>query len=112
MSKTTWTVDIDNADSGGGSWSVITAPGQPAVQVHGSGHSALAERIARLLTEEDEKIAHNGHFDRAWSLWESNGCQSPNEAWQAWWDGICARRPSFILSQLEAAYRAATEAEQ
>lgn len=69
-------------------------------------------RIASLLTEEDEKIAHNGHFDRAWSLWEANGCQSPNEAWQAWWDGICARRPSFILSQLEAAYLAAKEAEK
>ena len=108
MSETTWKVQQDTP-----SWSP-----EFCVSREGSDFVAYtytqqdAERIARLLTEEDEKIAHNGHFDRAWSLWESNGCQSPNEAWQAWWDGICARRPSFILSQLEAAYRAATEAEQ
>ncbi len=90
-------------------WVQEIRPGVGVTQNIRVPSAEMAERIARLLTEEDEKIAHNGHFDRAWSLWEANGCQSPNEAWQAWWDGICARRPSFILSQLEAAYLAAKE---
>lgn len=73
---------------------------------------ALAERLVKLLSEDDERIAHAGHFDRAWQVWSDNGSQSPNEAWQAWWNAISAHRPSKHLDALEAACRATLPREQ
>ena len=67
------------------------------------------KRLAALLTADDERIAYNGHFDRAWDIWVANGSQSPCETWQVWWDGISARVSPATLDRLEAAYRAAVD---
>lgn len=57
MSETPkYRIGMDSSDEGGGEWSTIDGDGCPMIEVHGNGHAAFAERIARLLTEDDERI--------------------------------------------------------
>lgn len=67
----------------------------------------ILTRLAALLTADDERIAHAGHFDRAWAEWADHASASPHAAWDAWWEAISARRPASALDALETAYREA-----
>ena len=66
----------------------------------------FAERIARLLTEDEERIARDAHRQRLWNHYEAR--PHPDgplwDAWIMWREAIVACRPLQELDQLERMY--------
>ena len=68
-----------------------------------------AERIAGLLTADDERIAREGHRQRCDAATSNTSVYTEGRLWEyaAWCYGISDRPPLPELDRLEAAYRAA-----
>ncbi len=71
---------------------------------------ANAERIAHLLTEDDDRIAREGHAKREQMAYTGHDERLPMDppsmlAWAAWWSA----QQRGELDRLEAAYRATLE---
>lgn len=113
MSETTWTVDWDNPDHGGRRWWTVTRPNEPYIEVRSIDDAkaqALAERIARLLAEEDEHIEREAMKARCQSEWKSTAKYQDGAIFDAWfaWERAMVRDDHSLdeLRTLEAAYRA------
>lgn len=72
-------------------------------------NAALAERIAALLTQDDEAKAREGHEARLMADATRDEGAVANRAWIAWERGIRDEAPLAELDALEAAYRAAQQ---
>lgn len=109
MSETTWKVRPHMVNG----CHVIDADGV-SIYVDKDGDSTtqhdFAERIARLLTEEDERIEREAMGARLQACAATEEGPIANAAWVRWEMGLYAReaRPLVELRALEAAYRAVT----
>ena len=116
---TTYQVVTPTENGGAGRVSLLGGPVDLRTEWIGYGSPleaearAFLERIARLLTEEDEKLERQGFEARcAAEALSLVGGDVADVAWVRWERGIREHVPLIELRALEAAYRAATEAEQ
>lgn len=113
MSEATWTVREGHVDPPQYLMQRIDGPDGAVLYV--DGLDGLAERIARLLAEEDERIEREMMRERflaeAWKLGLTIWCAGPS-ALVKWGEAQQERRRLSELRTLEAAYRAAVAQEQ